>query len=79
MLINGVLAKASWQHVFGAPADKQPPMRLTSRLDNSDRTQLGLDINDLVQGEVGIEVTIVRDAQRRAPGPRARRSRSTPR
>ena len=61
MLINGVVAKASWQHVFGAPADKQPPMRITTVLDNSYRTQLGLDINDLVQGDVGVEVTVGRD------------------
>ncbi len=63
MLINGVLAKGSWQQVFGAPADKQPPMNLTMRLDDSDRTQLGLDINDLVLGEVGVDVSTVRDAQ----------------
>ena len=30
MLVNGVLAKASWQHVFGAPPDKQPPLRITA-------------------------------------------------
>ena len=63
MLINGVVAKASWQHVFGAPADKQPPMRITTVLDNSYRNQLGLDINDLVQGDVGVEVTVGRDAR----------------
>ena len=63
MLINGVLAKGSLQQVFGAAPDKQPPMNLTMRLDGSDRTQLGLDINDLVQGEVGVNVTAVRDAQ----------------
>ena len=51
------------QQVFGAAPDKQPPMNLTMRLDDSDRTQLGLDINDLVQGEVGLNVTAVRDAQ----------------
>ena len=62
MLINGVVAKASWQHVLGAPADKQPPLRITTVLDNSYRTQLGLDINDLVQGDVGVEVTVGRDA-----------------
>jgi hypothetical protein len=61
MLINGVVAKASWQHVFGAAADKQPPMRITTVLDNSYRTQLGLDINDLVQGDIGVEVTVGRD------------------
>lgn len=63
MLINGVVGKISWQHVFGAPPDKQPPLRLTSVLDNSYRTQLGLDINDLVQGDVALEVTVSRDAR----------------
>ena len=63
MLVNGVVAKANWQHVFGAAADKQPPIKITTTLDNSYRTQLGLDINDLVQGDVGIEVTIADDAR----------------
>ena len=63
MLINGVVARASWQHVLGAPAEKQPPLRITTVLDNSYRTQLGLDINDLVQGDVGVEVTVGRDAR----------------
>jgi hypothetical protein len=63
MLVSGVLAKASWQHVFGAPAERQPPLRLTADLDNSDRTRLGLDINDIVQGEVGVEVTVAQDAR----------------
>jgi len=53
MLINGgVAAKASWQHVFAAPADKQPPLRISAILDNSYRNQLGLDLNDMVQGDV---------------------------
>jgi len=63
MLVNGVPAKIAWQHVHAAPPEKQPPARFTARLDNADRTQLGLDINDLVQGEVGVEVTVARDAQ----------------
>ena len=49
--------------MFGAPADKQPPLRIAAVLDNSYRTQLGLDINDLVQGDVGVEVTVGRDAR----------------
>ncbi len=62
MLINGgVVAKANWQHVFGAPADKQPPLRITAVLDASYRSQLGLDINDMVEGDVGLDVTVVRD------------------
>lgn len=61
MLVNGVLAKIGWQRIFDAPLDKQPPLRLTATLDNTDRSQLGLDINDIVQGEVPIEVTVGRD------------------
>ena len=63
MLVQGVLAKASWQHVFGAAPDKQPPLRIVASLDNSDRTQLGLDLNDLLQGEVGLEVLVSHNAQ----------------
>jgi hypothetical protein len=63
MLVNGVLAKVGWQRIFDAPLDKQPPLRLTATLDNTDRTQLGLDINHIVQGEVPIEVTILRGAR----------------
>ena len=70
MLINGVLAKANWQHMFGAPADKQPPMLITANLDDSDRTQLGLEINDLVQGEVGVKSGVDRCPGRaQGPGP----------
>jgi hypothetical protein len=63
MLINGVLAKAQWQHVFGATPDKQPPLRVLASLDNSDRTQLGLELNDIVQGEVGLEVLVSYNAR----------------
>ncbi len=62
MLVNGVLAKLNWQRIFDAPVDKQPPLRLTATLDNTDRSQLGLDVNDIVQGEVPIELTIENDA-----------------
>jgi len=62
MLVNGVLAKANWQHVFGATPDKQPPLRILATLDNSDRTQLGFELNDLLQGEVGVEVLVSHNA-----------------
>ena len=58
MLVNGVLAKLAWQRIFDAPLEMQPPLRLKATLDNTDRTQLGLDINDMVQGEVPIELTV---------------------
>jgi hypothetical protein len=63
MLVNGVPAKAYWQHVFDVPADKQPPGRITATLDDGDRTQLGLDINDIVEGDVGVEVSLAQDAR----------------
>ena len=63
MLVNGVPAKLTWQRIFDAPADKQPPVRLTMTLDNADRNQIGLDVNHMMQGEVPVEVTVSRGAQ----------------
>jgi AsmA-like C-terminal region len=58
MLVNGVLAKLGWQRIFDAPLDKQPPLRITATLEDNDRTQLGLDVNHIVQGEVPVEITV---------------------
>ncbi|MDH4982688.1 AsmA-like C-terminal region-containing protein [Hyphomicrobium sp. D-2] len=58
MLVNGVLAKLAWQRIFDAELDKQPPLRVKAVLDNADRVHLGLDINDMVQGDVPIELTV---------------------
>jgi hypothetical protein len=58
MLVNGIPARSSWQHVYAAPADKQPPLRIGATLDGNQRRQLGLEVNDLLQGDVGVEVTI---------------------
>jgi hypothetical protein len=63
LLLAGVPAKVSWQRILGATPDKQPPLRLTATLDNSDRAQLGLDLNHVVQGEVPVELTMTRTAQ----------------
>jgi hypothetical protein len=62
-LVKGVPAKATWQRVFDAPADRQPPLRITASLDDSERAQLGLDINHLVQGNVGIDIAVEHDAR----------------
>lgn len=58
LLVNGVLAKLAWQRIFDAPLDKQPPLRVKAVLDNADRVHLELDINDMVQGDVPIELTV---------------------
>lgn len=62
MIVNGVLAKLQMHRILDAAPDMQPPVRISATLDNSDRTQLGLDVNHLVQGEVPMEVTIAHKA-----------------
>ena len=60
MLIGGVVSKLNFQRIFGATEDRQPPLRLSATLDASDRAQLGLDINSMVQGDVPIELLMTR-------------------
>lgn len=62
LIVNGVVAKLEGQRVFEAPDDMQPPVKLTAVLDNADRNQLGFDINDIVQGDVPVEITMSRPA-----------------
>ena len=65
MLVNGVPVRVGWQHVLDTNGEQQPqpPLRLSATLDNSDRAQLGIDLNHIVQGEVPVEVLIEKGAQ----------------
>ena len=67
VLVNGTLAKLQLQRIFDAPDDIQPPLRITATLDNADRTQLGLDINHMIQGELAVEVTVIPGANGAPP------------
>lgn len=58
MLVNGVVAKLQWQRILGEPASRQPPLRIVADLDDADRAQLGINLNHLVSGTVGVEVTM---------------------
>lgn len=58
LILNGVVAKVAWQHVLNVPDGMQSPVKITAQLDNSDRTQLGLDLNHMVQGNVPVEITV---------------------
>ena len=58
LLVNGVPAKIAGQRLLGPKAGQQPPIKIMAKLDDADRTQLGLDINDIVQGVVPIEVLL---------------------
>lgn len=60
MLLAGVNMKVGWQRLIGVPDAQQPPIKLSARLDDSDRTQLGLDLNHMVHGEVPVEVSVQR-------------------
>lgn len=61
MLLSGVSAKVGWQVLAGVPAAQQPPIKISATLDNSDRAQLKLDLNHMVQGEVPIEINVQRN------------------
>ena len=56
--VNGVPVKLSWQRVFDAPSDKQPPLRAAAIFDDAAREQLGLPINHVVRGPVPAEVAV---------------------
>jgi hypothetical protein len=58
MIVNSVPAKVYMNRIFDALPEMQPPIRISAKLDNSDRTQLGLDVNYMVQGVVPVEVAI---------------------
>ncbi len=58
LLVNSVPAKISGQRIFGADADKQPPMKITANLDETDRNQLGLDVNDIIHGVLPVEISL---------------------
>jgi AsmA-like protein len=62
-LVGNVPATLSWQHVYGASPEKQPPLRIAAVVYDAERTELGLDLNELVRGEVGVEVSVAQDAK----------------
>jgi hypothetical protein len=58
LLVNGVPAKIAAQRLLGPDAGRQPPVKIVAKLDDADRTQLGLNINDIVHGVIPIEVSL---------------------
>ncbi|MFM9847264.1 MAG: AsmA-like C-terminal region-containing protein [Hyphomicrobiaceae bacterium] len=61
MLLGGVSVKLGWQVLAGVRAAQQPPIKISATLDNSDRAQLKLDLNHMVQGEVPVEINVQRN------------------
>ncbi len=58
MLINGVAASMAWHHILGAPAARQPPIRLEASLSEADREKLGIKINHMMRGDLGVAVSL---------------------
>lgn len=59
LIVNGVVAKLQWQDALGTrEGTPAAPLLITAKLDNADRTQLGLDLNHMVQGDVPIEISV---------------------
>ena len=58
LLVGGVPARISWQRVFEVRESRQPPLRLKATLDAADRKQLGFKVNHILQGPVGVDVTL---------------------
>lgn len=56
MLLAGVPIKTAGQWIIGEDKASQPPLSITAKLDGADRRQLGLDIEEFVQGEVPLEL-----------------------
>jgi hypothetical protein len=59
-LLDGVLTKLGWRYSFagaGAPADAQG-LRLRAKMGNSERAQLGIQLGELVNGEVDVDLTV---------------------
>ncbi|MBN9247683.1 MAG: DUF3971 domain-containing protein [Hyphomicrobium sp.] len=63
LLINGVPAKVVGQRLLGPAAGQQPPLKIVAKLDEADRTQLGLDVNNIVHGVVPVELSLQKGDQ----------------
>jgi hypothetical protein len=62
ILIKGVPATLTWQRLFFTPEDSQPPIKISARLDEPTREQLGLKVNHLIRGPLPTTILIKRDA-----------------
>ncbi len=56
--IKEVPAEIYWQRVFYAPADQQPPVRVSATLDEALRDKLGIKVNHLVKGPTPLTLSV---------------------
>ncbi len=58
MLLKGVPVKLAWRRQFDVAEGRQPPLQLKASLDDTDRQQLGLAVNHILQGPINVDVTV---------------------
>ena len=63
ILIKGLPAELAWQRIFYEPEERQPPIRISTTLDENAREALGLKISHLLHGPLPVTLSVVRNAQ----------------
>ncbi|HEX2447543.1 MAG TPA: AsmA-like C-terminal domain-containing protein [Methyloceanibacter sp.] len=58
--IKGVPAELAYQRIFYTPDERQPPLKVTARLDAGMREKLGMKVNHLVHGPTPVTLQIAR-------------------
>jgi hypothetical protein len=62
VLVNSVPAKLAWARALGAGSGPSPELRLTARLDATDREQLGILVNHMISGEIPVTIDLAAGA-----------------
>jgi hypothetical protein len=57
-LLEGVLTRLSWRHALMADPKDLQSLKLRAMLGNSERAQLGINLGELVSGDVQLDLTI---------------------
>jgi len=63
ILIKGLPAELAWQRSFYEPDERQPPIRISTTLDENAREALGLKISHLLRGPLPVTLSVARNAQ----------------
>ncbi|HZP08742.1 AsmA-like C-terminal domain-containing protein [Methyloceanibacter sp.] len=56
--VKGIPAELTWQRVFYATDDLQPPITVTATLDEATREKLGFKVNHLVKGPIPVTLSL---------------------
>jgi hypothetical protein len=57
-LLEGVLTRLSWRHALLSDPKELQSLKLRAMLGNSERAQLGINLGDLISGDVQLDLTV---------------------